>query len=458
MRAFANLALVGIAVGLAACQMLSGADSLSIDKDEMLPNPIGTGGSPSAGSRSTVAGRGGSGGSARAGVGGGGVGGSGVGGSRGGSGGWGGAAVGGTGGGSPDAGIPTGPQSPTPCTSDTDCGGAKCLRQGWCEVSCTDSSPCGTAISGEPNVCGIDYPEPDRKFCYASCRDDNDCAAYPDTVCQRFPGSTRELRLCEVPSSTAWPCSDAANCEAGLSCVAELWCSPDACMSDAECGLSLQGAQNRCLTNSEDSTVCAPGCSTPDDCIFYPGTVCRAAGTAIVCLPPVIGSFCTGKADCGEYECINEWCTPATCDETTDCGKTVAGNPNTCVVNGLDTNLCFPGCAANADCAAFEQTSCQPVGSARVCALYRVGTRCTENIHCGNDWICTDRGWCTPPSCTGDADCNVDTPSGAPQSRCLEDVSTNSVCFPGCVSATDCERYPGTICTQGVCTGASTGT
>ena len=353
-------------------------------------------------------------------------------------------------------GAPAPSKSPLQaCSKDEDCGGKKCLRQGWCEITCGDNSRCGTSDSGAPNLCGSDYPDPTRSFCYAGCEEDSDCAAYPKTTCQTVIGAT-DLKTCEVPSSAGYPCNNDQNCDTSLICISELWCSPNPCTSDADCGTSPHGLPNHCLLWGQ-TNLCVPGCSTRDDCVNYADTVCRAIDGLTVCLPrPEIGAPCRENAECGDYECNGAWCTPASCSDDASCGSTSGGNMNRCIENANNNKICFPGCKTNSDCASFEQSSCQPVTIGMpdmVCSRREVGTPCGENVHCGSDgWICAGLpGWCTPPSCDDDMDCNA-TSSTAPANRCIENSNNRRTCFPGCSTATDCAIYPDTICSDGVCT------
>lgn len=341
------------------------------------------------------------------------------------------------------------------CTSDADCEGKKCLRQGWCEITCGDNSRCGASESGAPNLCGSDYPDPTRSFCYAGCEEDSDCAAYPETVCQTVIGAA-DMKTCEVPSSAGYPCNNDQNCEHSLICITELWCSPNSCVTDADCGMSPMGLPNHCLLWGQGN-LCVPGCNTKDDCVNYADTVCRAIDSVFVCLPPPeIGSPCQDNAECGDYECNGAWCTPASCSDDASCGETSAGNANRCIENANNDTICFPGCRTNSDCASFEESSCQPVTIGlpeMVCSHREVGIACGESVHCGSDgWICAGLpGWCTPPSCDDDADCNVTTTT-SPANRCIENVNNNKTCFPGCSTDDDCSFYPDTICSDGVCT------
>jgi hypothetical protein len=353
-------------------------------------------------------------------------------------------------------GAPAADTSPVqPCASDEECNGRKCLRQGWCEITCGDNSRCGTSAAGTPNLCGSDYPDPTKSFCYAGCEKDSDCSAYPKTVCQVVIGAN-DMKTCEVPSSAGFPCNNDQNCESSLICINELWCSPNPCAADAECGMSPKGVQNHCLLWGQ-TNLCAPGCSTKDDCVNYAGTVCRAIGAVSVCLPPPeIGSPCHEKAECGDFDCNGAWCTPASCSDDASCGATSVGNMNRCIENANNNKICFPGCKTNSDCAAFEESSCQPVSTGKpemVCSRLEVGTPCDENVHCGNaGWICAGLpGWCTPPSCNTDTDCNGTNPP-TPTNRCIENVNNKKTCFPGCTSASDCTNYPNTTCSNGICT------
>jgi hypothetical protein len=456
------LLLVWLAVSTAACQVLSGASSLSVE-DPAPPGmrmdpmheeadagkpikPIMTDEPDDAGPpRAGQGGQDGQGG--RGGAGGAGQGGSPsepVAGSAG-------APAAGSGGTAAPGASPV-----QPCTKDEDCNGRKCLRQGWCELTCGDNSRCGTSISGAPNLCGSDYPDPTKSFCYAGCNQDSDCAAYPQTTCQTVIGAL-DMKTCEVPSSAGYPCNNDQNCALPLICINELWCSPNPCETDADCGTSPHGVQNYCLLWGQ-TNLCSPGCRTKDDCVNYAGTVCRAIGTVFVCLPPPeIGSPCHEQAECGDFECIGAWCSPASCSDDESCGQTSAGNPNRCIATADDNNkICFPGCKTNSDCAAFEESTCQPVSTGRtemVCSRRVVGTPCDENVHCGSDgWICAGLpGWCTPTSCDTDADCNSTEPT-TPPNRCIENANSKKTCFPGCSTDNDCAAYPNTVCSSGTCT------
>lgn len=352
-------------------------------------------------------------------------------------------------------GGPARSQSPVqPCRGDDDCPGRRCLRQGWCEITCGDDSRCGTSDSGAPNLCGSDYIDLARSFCFAGCVQDSDCAAYPQTICQSVIGAP-ELKTCDVPSSIGYPCNNDQNCETSLICISELWCSPNPCTSDADCGTSPRGLPNHCLLWGQ-TNLCTPTCNTKDDCINYAGTVCRAIDAVSVCLPPPeIGSPCSDASECGDYDCNGAWCTPASCSDDADCGETSAGNANRCIENAEHNKICFPGCKTNSDCASFDESTCQPVTFGQpgmVCSVREVGTPCGESVHCGEGWLCAGApGWCTPASCEDDTDCNTDPPT-TPANRCIENINNQTICFPGCTTDDDCDIYPDTICSDTICT------
>jgi hypothetical protein len=71
-----------------------------------------------------------------------------------------------------------------PCANDLDCGGQPymCIgAPGWCSPTCQNDQDCDVSLAGYQNLC-IPRKAGDS-VCYPGCATDDDCKAYPNTVC-----------------------------------------------------------------------------------------------------------------------------------------------------------------------------------------------------------------------------------------------------------------------------------
>ena len=342
-----------------------------------------------------------------------------------------------------------------PCSSSMDCGGAECLKQGWCAISCNDNSRCGKSSSGGQNLCEVDASDLSNGYCYPGCVSDSDCAPYAKTTCQPLLNNEQE-RTCDLPSGTGWPCANDLNCESALICIDSAWCSPSQCTSDADCGKSPTNQPNLCFGSSTVARICFPGCASDNDCQPFPGSTCQtilgASGTA--CFKVPVGFPCKQESDCGHYHCTGSpgWCSPEVCSDDPECGTGISGVQGHCVPSVQGTKICFPGCTANNDCSAYPGTHCATLSSGigSVCEAVSIADPCDSAQDCGSVLNCAGpSAWCTR-ACMNDADCG-DSPMGFPN-KCEENQDGDFTCFPGCVANSDCSAYSGAVCDDGSCT------
>lgn len=164
---------------------------------------------------------------------------------------------------------------------------------------------------------------------------------------------------------------------------------------------------------------------------------------------------CATDVDCGGNKCIGEsWCSPASCTTDADCGTSASGDSNRCIKNQAGGSICFPGCSVTADCSIFAGTTCQKnvSGPGSACAAPstpaepKAGDPCTTAADCGS-LTCLGH-WCSPAACVTEADCGSNTAGRA--NHCIENKAGAKVCFPSCVSSTDCAAYATTTCQAAV--------
>jgi hypothetical protein len=181
------------------------------------------------------------------------------------------------------------------------------------------------------------------------------------------------------PGSIGDPCGSNNACNQGT-CITAGWCTI-ACTNSASCGVNTAGLPNYCAENANNQNTCFPGCLTDSDCDLFNGATCQPlTATTSICSTSSSGGFigdpCSTDADCVEGSCESGilWCTQS-CVTDADCdGPDSAGNPTYCVINGNNNSICFPGCATNADCAVYGDSSltCQPEqgnSSKLICAI-----------------------------------------------------------------------------------------
>ena len=126
--------------------------------------------------------------------------------------------------------------------------------------------------------------------------------------------------------SLALPCTEDADCGAGLICVTAESSSlsvggPAGGLCTQTCTDSCPDANSICLTFSDDHAYCVPSCGLGDgvlDCQARPDMVCDV-------LPASTGTTCAADTDCADGVCFNSECV-------------------------IPISLCLPRCGADSDC------------------------------------------------------------------------------------------------------------
>jgi hypothetical protein len=138
------------------------------------------------------------------------------------------------------------------------------------------------------------------------------------------------------PSLAACPCSETAECSAGLDCI------DNTCVS--ACGFDFECADAEVCANGQ----CVPMCDEAGQC-GAPGYACVGGG----CLPDAENPVCSSPTDCQGLPCVDGFCTTA-CATNADC------DPD--YLCEAATGTCFqdlgptPVCSEAAPCAGEGQT------------------------------------------------------------------------------------------------------
>jgi hypothetical protein len=164
-----------------------------------------------------------------------------------------------------------------------------------------------------------------------------------------------------------------------LQCASARCCGPlDACGANTTCqNLAMCETSPTCIGSATCTSQCEhdyAGAVTQygelTSCLALDCPVCSELGAGDPCAPQGIscnqGLTCTGL-----------WCTKL-CSDAADCvglgadGANTLGLLNACI-GSTNGNLCAPGCATDADCAAFPSTYCVATTSVdrlavRICA------------------------------------------------------------------------------------------
>jgi hypothetical protein len=164
-----------------------------------------------------------------------------------------------------------------------------------------------------------------------------------------FSNSACETCFKTSCATSCGDCADDVACNGALSCITN--CSTEACVDDCVEGLS---ASSQALLGAIFSD--------PQGCI---DTSCRSECTT----PASNGDPCVVGADCASGTCAGDgvhtgWCTMSGCTSNVQCGIDTAGELVWCVESSGGTDVCFPGCQSNTDCAAFY---CSDTGGAATC-------------------------------------------------------------------------------------------
>jgi hypothetical protein len=187
---------------------------------------------------------------------------------------------------------------------------------------------------------GADDPEP-AKACPANFFSSSTCQSCFATSCKVECGS----------------CGADKDCDEALTCLSN--CTTETCM-------------NNCLTGvPQASLTLLKGILGEGGCLDTKCTTQCASSPAPT--KKRTGDACTTGSECETGTCNGRWCSES-CNTNVDCGINTSGDLVWCVANNGGTRTCFPGCASNADCAAFSGTTCKAVtatngASTRVCSL-----------------------------------------------------------------------------------------
>jgi hypothetical protein len=84
-----------------------------------------------------------------------------------------------------------------------------------------------------------------------------------------------------------------------------------------------------------------------------------------------------------------------------------------------------------------------------ICAESGVGDPCfPQESTCVVGLTCAG-SWCTK-SCARESDCTGIGPLGGnllgPENACIHSTSLGNVCYPGCLTDSDCDSFPGSYC------------
>jgi hypothetical protein len=296
--------------------------------------------------------------------------------------------------------------------------GSTCLDfgmgQSFCFLDCdpeASTRPCEREGYG----CATNFmfiPEP---VCLPGCFDASDCPAGAE--CDPTGGFIGAGACFEPGAMPGDACTSDTDCPSGGACITEAdsgWpsgtcavgcdaatgdgcdggtCIPGnfgdfcvaSCTSSSDCRPGY-----RCEANDAPSggSYCAPGCATDDDCATS-GYVCNPGlGTCDVPFDAaLLGETCNRRTGgCEGGSCLSEsssgfpgaYCSYAGCT----LGGTDCPGDGVCVAGAGDTNFCFDGCTADADCRTGY--ACRPsdytvTGSPLVCS-----PACTATSQCAN--------------------------------------------------------------------------
>lgn len=271
----------------------------------------------------------------------------------------------------------------SPCTSNSECGGASdlCVRfpdsSLHCTTACSGPGDCGSGqqcfsvgsgigqcapVDGSGNpTCAMMEPE---------CRRDSDCAS--TELCNTGTG------MCEPRpvdrANLGEPCETGADCNSGeclatpdgLICTESCdWLDPTSCPSGFYCDGDALGTcgDGRCLPGTTGSGGLGTTCASDTDCDTL---ACVDGVCAIPCVPGGVddttcpdGYLCRvgGLASCGS--CQMAGCTGQACEVNEDCAGGL------CAVLG-ELTFCTATCTDASDCPAGF--SCSDAGGVTVCA------------------------------------------------------------------------------------------
>lgn len=302
--------------------------------------------------------------------------------------------------------------APTPCTADSDCDNAECVRQVCRPFECESDAECTESSVCNENAC-------------VECRQD-------------------------------------ADCELGLLCDGNLCVNTSTfdCLEDADCPSTTLCRDRRCLPSCADTADCRVG-----DCN---DGVCSGCARDSDCGDGVCGTqscqrSCQQDAECRpDQQCLRERCGAACGGGDVEC----SGMFTELAIEALasDTLLPLPrraesGCQASGE--AFAAGSCDgpdPYPRPRLCdpCLASLGgclgtceggdCLCEENEDCPGGRVCAE-GKCAPCMTTDECACGQFCSYGTCRDACVDD----SACAAGfqCIAGQCNECGGGLSCPDG---------
>jgi hypothetical protein len=121
---------------------------------------------------------------------------------------------------------------------------------------------------------------------------------------------------------------------------------------------------NLCHAKCSANSDCQSGC-----CAQVQGESYGGCAASSVCQPTGVGvgGACTSNASCSSGACNGLWCTESCSPANSACAGGYAANGlyneygqfNWCLRDSAGSDVCFPGCSTNGDCAPFAGTSCK---------------------------------------------------------------------------------------------------
>jgi hypothetical protein len=224
---------------------------------------------------------------------------------------------------------------PGSCNSDGDCGADESCVNMVCQATRRSDGGSPAADSGPSS-------RPDAGPDASSCAG-VECGG---TCCQ--PGETCENGMCQG-------CVAAGS---GQTCTATTEC----CQSGTTqpLGATCISNDDLCHANCATGTDCTSGC-----CAAVQGQSYGVCAAASACLAGT-GSACSTSASCASDYCQG-WCVSSCSASNAVCAGGYGtgglmneyGQYNWCLADTSGSDICFPGCSTNADCAPFPGTTCQ---------------------------------------------------------------------------------------------------
>jgi len=157
-------------------------------------------------------------------------------------------------------------------------------------------------------------------------------------------------------------CAPAASDDACTTCKKNSCCTALLdCLGTSSCQ-SLYNCESTCTT-----PPCTCADAFPQGAALYAAYVACVESSCPTCVTLSTGDPCQSAANCPtNATCTTAgWCTPTSCFSSSEScqtsvsdGTNLFGQQNACITDTADENICFPGCAVQADCAAFAGTVC----------------------------------------------------------------------------------------------------